>query len=277
MTAERVAEGVWRLPLASNTLPPFDTTNTYLIADNGVAALVDPGFEGQAELEELRSLAGRLGVRLMKSVLLSHTHSDHTAGLPLVRDEFDDPAVYLHPNEIDRLTGVPVQGLADGRVLTVGDLTVSAIHTPGHSPGHLCFHLPERGVLLAGDLVAGGASVWVGLPEGDMVDYLASLEKVLRLSRIETLGPGHGQLIRDPRARLEEARRHRLEREAQVVAALNEPRGLDELRDAVYGALPEQLKTAAQATLLAHLRKLMGELRVMHLGEDESGPFVVRR
>lgn len=277
MSAEKLAEGIWCLPLASNTLPPFDCINTYLIVDNGVGVIVDPGFAGEAPLLELKNLVERSAVRLIKGVLLTHTHSDHIAGLAQVRREFEEPAVYVHPAELPRLEGEAVHGLADERVLTVGDLTVKALHTPGHSPGHLCFHLPERGTLLAGDLVAGGASVWVGLPEGDMAAYLASLDRVLSLPGLEVLGPGHGHLVRDPSARLQEARTHRLERETQVLDALAEPKLLAQLRQAVYGELAESLVAPAQATLLAHLRKLMAEMRVMHLGEDENGPFVIRR
>ncbi|MEX2536579.1 MAG: MBL fold metallo-hydrolase [Trueperaceae bacterium] len=271
-----LGESVWRLALPSRTLPPFDTTNTYLIVDSSVAVIVDPGFEDEGSLAALRSLALAQGARLIKAVLLTHSHNDHRAGLDLVRRTFDDPPVYIHPNELGRLEGMRVQGLSDDRNLMVGDVVVRAVHTPGHSPGHLSYYLPEEGTLLAGDLVAGSGSVWVGVPEGDMSDYLASLERVDALANLQRIGPGHGEPTAYARRLLIETRDHRLARERQIIGLLSAPLVLSDLRDAIYGDLAERLRAPAEATLLAHLRKLMAEMRVVHLGSDERGPFVVR-
>jgi ribonuclease/clavin/mitogillin len=272
---ERLSASVWRVELPSRTLPPFTTTNTYLIVDRGVAAIVDPGFE-EGSLPSLARALTETGGRLVKAVLLTHTHGDHRAALPLVLTEFGAPAVYAHPLEHARLEGHAAVALVDERSLTVGGALVRALHTPGHSPGHLCFHLPEEGVLLAGDLAAGSGSVWVGLPEGDIADYLDSLDRVMALPGLRLLGPGHGSVVDGPYRLLAELRAHRLEREGQVLAALETPRSLGELRDDVYGELAERLRGPAEASLLAHLRKLMAEMRVVHLGDSERGPFVKR-
>jgi ribonuclease/clavin/mitogillin len=279
VTAERISASVWRLELPSRTLPPFTTTNCYLIVHGGVAAIIDPGFDPDdaASLGALRQALDSSGAKLVKAVLLTHTHGDHVAGLPAVLEACDSPALYVHPRELARVERFAPLALAGERALTVGASLIRALHTPGHSPGHLSFHLPEEGVLLAGDLVAGRGSVWVGVPEGDVSDYLSSLERVAGLRDLRRLGPGHGQVVDEPYRRLSESRDHRLEREAQVMAALEEPLSLSRLREAVYGDLPAELRPAAESSLLAHLRKLMGEMRVLHLGEDESGPFALRR
>lgn len=276
MSAARLSRSVWRLELPSRTMPPFTTTNSYLIVDNGVAAVVDPGSDDGGSLAALREALDSLGARLLKAVLLTHTHGDHCAGLDRVLSAFDRPAVYLHPLELPRVEGHSGTALGDDRLLTVGEALIRSVHTPGHSPGHLCFHLEEEGVLLAGDMVAGSGSVWVGLPDGDVKAYLASLERLERLPGLGRLGPGHGELVEEPYRRLSESRRHRLGREAQIVAALARPLSLTELREAVYPELADPLQAHAEASLLAHLRKLMSEMRVVHLGEDERGPFAVR-
>lgn len=274
----RLGEHAWCLALPSRTMPPFTTTNTYLIVADGVAAVVDPGFGDESSLEIVRGALDSLGARLVKAILLTHTHGDHLAGLELVSSAYERPASYVHPGELAGLRSEStVHGMADGRTLTVGGALVRALHTPGHSPGHLCFHLPEEGVLLAGDLVAGTGSVWVGLPEGDVAGYLASIERVEALPGLVRLGPGHGPVVENPYRRLTESRLHRLEREAQVLAALSAPLTLSELRELVYPELAEPLREPAEASLLAHLRKLMAEMRVVHLGEGSDGPFVIRR
>jgi ribonuclease/clavin/mitogillin len=272
---ERLSTSVWRLELPSRTLPPFTSTNTYLIVSGGVAAIVDPGFEEESQPELTRAL-DEAGARLVKAVLLTHTHGDHRAALALVLREFGGPAVYVHPLEHARLEGTAAVALVDDRSMTVGGALVRALHTPGHSPGHLCFHLPEEGALLTGDLASGTGSVWVGLPEGDIADYLDSLDRVMALPGLRLLGPGHGPVVDGPYRRLAELRAHRLEREGQVLAALETPLSLGELRETVYGELATAVRAAAEASLLAHLRKLMAEMRVVHLGDSERGPFVKR-
>ncbi|HEX7022247.1 MAG TPA: MBL fold metallo-hydrolase [Trueperaceae bacterium] len=273
---QRLAPGLWLLPLASDTLPPWDHTNSYLIEDGGVGVLVDPGSPRTAEA--LPDVLARAGVRLLKAVLLTHTHSDHIAGLAAVLRAHDAKA-YAHPLELPALEGVQPLALQDGRVLTVGDVSVRALHTPGHSPGSLSFYLPDANTVLVGDLLAGRGSTWVGLPEGNVGQYLASLDRLAALA-LERIGPGHGPLIEKPYERLRDAKAHRLQRETQVLEALTpQALSLSELRAAVYPDLALEGGRAefAERSLLAHLKKLMNEMKVLHLGTDEAGPYRTRR
>ncbi len=280
MTSETVADGVHRLPLPSDTLPPFDHTNSYLIESRGVGVLVDMGSEEGEALGVLEKTLQEK-VNLFKALLLTHTHPDHCAGAKKLQDHFDVP-IYVHPLERPRFeekyepTG-EVISLQDERVLTVGDKEVRALHTPGHSPGHLSFHLPDTRTILAGDVVANRGSTWVGLPEGDVADYLATLERLRDLDA-DLIGPGHGEVIANPRKRLDESKAHRLEREQQVLDTLgSEQLSLDELRTRIYPQVPERMTKLVEGSVLAHLKKLMAEMRVVHLGEDEAGPYAVRR
>jgi glyoxylase-like metal-dependent hydrolase (beta-lactamase superfamily II) len=160
--------------------------------------------------------------------------------------------------------------LADGDAVRTGGLEVFALHTPGHCSDHLCFWLPGDRVLFTGDLVLGQGSSMVTYPEGDVAAYLSSLERVAEL-KPRMLFPGHWDTVSDGVAKIEEYRRHRLEREAQLVDELARgPGTAEELTRRVYAAEvgdSEQLLRAAEMTLRAHLKKLVDEGRVRESGE----------
>lgn len=274
-TAQQLAPGLWRVPLETRTMPPYSHTNSYLVASRGVAAIVDPAGSDNA-VTILERLARQAGVTLVKAVLLTHTHADHVSGLTAVLEKFERPELYGHPLELNRLDGVRATALTHRRNLTVGDHLVTALHTPGHSPGSLSFHLPAARAVLVGDLIAGDSSSWVGWPDGDVADYLASLQLIAGLA-VELIGPGHGAPVEQPQAKLAEARAHRLAREGQVIAELKRNQHtLSDLRKAIYSDVGEEVRDLAERSLLAHLKKLMNEMRVVHLGDDEQGPYALR-
>ncbi len=273
VAAELLAPGVWRLPLPTRTLPPFDHTNSYLIVDAGVGLLVDMGGSDLASLE---AALDQVGVTTLTGLLLTHSHGDHCSGAALVQDRFEVP-VYVHELEQERLyrlqtLGGPVIDVDEDSSLSVGARSLRLLHTPGHSPGHLSVYVEQSETVLVGDLVAGTGSSWVGTPEGDVGDYLRSLTRVMRLDA-QHLGPGHGPVNHTPNAKLRDAYEHRLSREAQVIRTLVTPKTLSELRQAIYPSLPEPTADFAERSLLAHLHKLRHEKKVVNLGDDDQGPY----
>ena len=226
-------------------------TNTWIVDAGPVSVVIDPGPDDESHLAALnRRLAGKtVGV-----VLVTHSHPDH---LPLA-ERFAAPhhaSVRRHPE------------LRDGDVVRAGNLSLTALHTPGHSADHLCFLLPGDGAVFTGDLILGQGSSMVTYPEGDVAAYLRSLERLAAL-RPRILFPGHWDPVREAMAKIEEYRRHRLEREAQVLAAVRKGPGTPaELTRRVYGELEEKLMVAAEMTLRAHLRKLVDDGLVRERGE----------
>lgn len=288
---EHVTPHVWRVALPVDTLPPFDHTNAYLVVHGGVALLVDPGSAEPAAVGVVQRAMEQAGARLLKGIVLTHTHHDHVDGVGPLRAAAaagaafgggGPPAVYAHTLEAPLLPSAwDVVHLSDGRRLTVGDVTVRCLHTPGHSPGHLTLLVetddgpPE--MALAGDLVAAEGSVWVGVPDGDMQDYLRSLERIAA-AQPARIGAGHGAVLTDPTTRLAELREHRLARERQVLDALADgPLGPAAITERIYPTVPEPVRELAEKSVLAHLVKLMRETKVVHLGDDQNGPYGLHR
>jgi glyoxylase-like metal-dependent hydrolase (beta-lactamase superfamily II) len=140
----------------------------------------------------------------------------------------------------------------------------AVIGTPGHSADSVCL-LYER-TLFSGDTVLGEGSVFIAPGEGSLSAYLQSLEKLLTLD-LDAICPGHGPVVHDPAAKLREYRDHRLEREAKVIAALDDgARTSEELLAHAWSevdfSVSPMIRAAGEATLAAHLEKLADEGRL---------------
>ncbi len=272
--ARRCAEGLWAISVPSDTLAPWTSTHAYLVGDAGVGWLIDPGGAGAEADAAVDALLRAAGVRHLKGILLTHTHPDHVAGVAGALRRHGPVDVWVHPAGLGRLPpGVSGKPLGPDRRLVAGPRFLTTVATPGHASDHLAYWLPETRALVAGDLVAGRGSTWVGTPDGDVADYLASLARAAALDP-RLVAPAHGPLRTDGRQVLDEAREHRLERERAIWDGLADgPATLAHLREQVYPGLDPAAHDLAERSVLAHLRKLMRETRVMHLGTDAEGPF----
>jgi glyoxylase-like metal-dependent hydrolase (beta-lactamase superfamily II) len=234
--------------------------------------LIDAGTGDERHLDAvvsaLRSDAGATPTPLTQ-VLVTHSHSDHASGALALAARFPDVLFRKMPwPDRDAKWGVTWAPLADGDVIEAGDTTLTAIHTPGHAPDHLCFWHEETHTLFGGDLAIAGTTVWIPISlQGDLVDYLASLERVLALAPGRIL-PAHGDVIEDPGQVLRGYLTHRAEREAQVLAALRDGHQQpDAIVEHIYRGLKERLIPMARESVLAQLLKLEREGRVRRDGE----------
>jgi glyoxylase-like metal-dependent hydrolase (beta-lactamase superfamily II) len=234
-------------------------TNTWIVEAGPVVAVIDPGPDDDRHLEALNKAVRDATVGV---VLVTHSHPDH---LPLA-ERFAAP----HHATVRRFPE-----LGDGDIVRVGTLNITSLHTPGHSADHLAFLLADDGAVFTGDLILGQGSSMVTYPEGDVAAYLRSLDRLAELTP-RLLFPGHWDPVTDAMAKIDEYRRHRLEREAQVLAEVRRGAGTaPELTPRVYGELDPKLMVAAEMTLRAHLRKLVddGAVRV----EARNGEEVYTR
>lgn len=248
----------------------FTGTNSFLIGgDDGPLAVIDPGPDDARHLEALLSaIAGRP----VSHILLTHTHRDHAPLAPALARATGAPIAAAPPpmrethasgaDEGDMAGFAPDLVLGDGDVLPGPDWTMTAVATPGHASNHLCFALAEERALIAGDHVMGWSTTVVAPPDGDMAAYMASLERVIA-GAYARLYPAHGAPIDDPAPFLAAYRAHRLDREAQILAALEGgAETIPEIVRRLYAEVDPRLWPAAGLSVFAHLIKLAAEAKV---------------
>jgi glyoxylase-like metal-dependent hydrolase (beta-lactamase superfamily II) len=242
---------------AANPSPfSLSGTNSWIVGrDPGW--LVDPGPDLDDHVAALERELGERGG--LGAIVLTHDHYDHAQAVPSIRSRFPDAKLAAARGGVDI-------ALKDGDA--VGPLR--ALATPGHASDHFAFITAER-ALLTGDAVLGEGSVFIMPEPGALAGYLNAL------ARLKTLGPavilpGHGPVVTDPVAKLEQYIAHRLDRERRLVEALDQgKRTVGELLDSAWADVPDGMRPAAAVTLAAHLDKLEDEHRLPAGVERPSG------
>lgn len=258
--------------IAENPGPfTFTGTGTYIVgrdAPEAAVAVIDPGPIDDRHLEALiQAVAGRR----VSHVLVTHTHRDHSPlARPFARAVGDPPILAAPPpertihasgdsEEGDDDAFTPDVELSDGQTITGDGWTLEVLATPGHASNHLAFALIEENALFCGDHVMGWSTTVVAPPDGNMGDYLASLDRVIA-REFSTLWPTHGAPITDPAPFLAAYRAHRLERERQVLDRLAAgDRTIAAMVPVLYSAVDRRLWPAASLSVLAHLIKLIDD------------------
>lgn len=217
--------------------------NTYLLTGR-VPTLIDAGVGNPAHVQDI---ADALDGAPLAAVLITHRHVDHVGGVPALQA---------------RWPGVRVNAEASGAI-PAGDTILRVIPTPGHAPDHVCFFDEQTRDLYCGDLLRADGSIVIPASKGgDMSAYMASLRAVRDLDPRRLL-PGHGPIVDDPLALIDQYIRHREEREAQIVAALEAGAvTAQEIVSRVYGPLHASLVAAAEDSVEAHLVKLRADGRL---------------
>jgi hydroxyacylglutathione hydrolase len=233
-------------------------TNTYLVGDRGEVVILDPGPIIDSHL---LAILDTVGGRTVTAVIATHTHSDHA---PLAKP-------------LAQRLGVPVLGnrpgpgfdpdirLSDGSEVAVGGMSLTAVHTPGHTGDHLCFRLAGR--LFTGDHIMGGSSVIME----DASAYLDSLYRVQDLG-VDSIEPGHGDSMDDAGAVIEHYIEHRLAREREILNVIGAgATTVSDIVDAVYAFVPTGLRQAAIHQVIVQLSKLTADGKV-RFSAGAAGP-----
>jgi glyoxylase-like metal-dependent hydrolase (beta-lactamase superfamily II) len=262
--------------VAPNASPfTFNGTCTYIVGRDKVA-IVDPGPDDDTHLAAL--LAAVDGERV-ETILITHTHRDHSPGAKKLRAATGARVVGAAPftPRGDGSTGLdsahdrdysPDATLADGEHWQGAGYTMEAVATPGHCSNHLCFALLEESVLFSGDHVMGWSTSIVAPPDGSMRAYMDSLDKMR--GRPETIyWPGHGGAVAEPQRYLRALIHHRRQREASILNALADgPQTIPTLVARIYVGLNPALTHAAGLSTLAHLEDLSERGMVVAAAEE---------
>lgn len=251
---------------AHNPGPMTGAGNWTWLIPGRIPTLIDAGTGDPRHLDALVEALDRA---TLQQVLVTHSHLDHAAGAPAIAGRMPHARFMKMPwPERDSKWTVEWDALADGDVIAVGDTAVTAIHTPGHAPDHLCFWHPESRTLFGGDLAVQGTTVWIPTSlRGDLSDYMASLERILTLAPARIL-PAHGAVIEDPQQLLQGYIAHRREREQQVLEALRDgDSDPDAIVERIYRSVTQRLLPLAREGVIAQLIKLEREGRARRDGD----------
>ena len=254
--------------VANNPGPfTFKGTNTYIVGTTELA-LIDPG---PADPVHLAAILKTIGKRPLTHVIITHTHRDHTDGMPALLAATGAKTAGYGRRVATRGTKktspsgsefveedfIPDMPLADGQSLRGAGWSLKGLFTPGHAPDHLCFELEDTGILFSGDHVMGWNTSVVAPPEGNMGDYIRSLERLTERSD-KLYFPGHGGQFEDPQRLVKAYLLHRRMRENAILECIRG--GNATVRGIVpvlYRDLDPRLVNAASLSVLAHVEHLI--------------------
>ncbi|TAL29933.1 MBL fold metallo-hydrolase [Phenylobacterium sp.] len=261
----------------------FKGTGTYIVG-RGEVAVIDPGPDDPVHLQAiLQAVAGET----VTHILITHHHSDHSPlagalkaatgatiyGCAVAGHEEEDGGVKMEAGH-DLSFQPDVSLCGGGQVISGPGWTMEAIATPGHTSNHICFTLREENACFSGDHIMGWSTTVITPPDGDMTDYLASLDDI-RGRRFDVLWPTHGPPIRDVDAFIQAYADHRQERLDQILGALKSgPAKIRELVPRLYADVDSRLHPAAARSMLAGMEHLV---RKGQLTADTDGPDATYR
>lgn len=265
----QLADGVWRLLAPNPGMMTGPGTNSYFFGKTSLT-LVDAGPADEQHLVALRRAVDTIGLPLTH-LLCTHSHKDHSPAAAILAKELSIPCwgAGTVSDPYQDTSWRPDRVLEDNEVVTLGGMQVKAIATPGHVANHQCFLLQQPALLFSGDHLINGSTVVIIPPAGSMSDYMQSLER-LKQEQIDYIGPGHGELIEQPMALVDDTITHRLERENKIVVALKQHPNSQPLQlvPHVYQDVSSALYPLAALSLSAHLIKLGEQQRAV---ETDAG------
>lgn len=265
-------------PLKTETLPPATHTNCFIVGRKKFV-VIDAASTDGAEQNALHALVDSFIEKdfFCQAIITTHLHRDHFGGETILQKHLQAKFGLEIPIAAHRLTAEGLTGKVEFQKFVAGgeafdlqdengaDFQLQTIHTPGHARGLLAFYDAEFGFLFSGDNVIGSGSVVIAPPEGNMTDYLNSLERMKNLPNLRFLCGSHGAAVFDAKGKIEGYIAHQLEREGQVLEAFeNGAKTPREIVEQVYTDISPALYELAEKSVAAHLEKLQKEGKIIY-------------
>jgi len=255
---EQLEPGIARVLAHNPSAFTYFGTQTYLIGDGEEIAVIDPGPDLP---EHLDALEQAITSRAVAAIMCTHTHRDHSPAARPLAKRTGAPVIGCAPLALETVgsrADASFDGdyaadrvLADGEAVMIDGEPVTAVATPGHTSNHLCFSY--RGALFSGDHVMGWSTTVVVPPDGDMADYMRSLDK-LRKRDDRVYYPAHGPAVTNPQQYARHLLGHRMQREKQILRLVGQrARDVPDIVANTYPGLDPRLTVAAGGSVLAHL------------------------
>ncbi|MFL6721862.1 MAG: MBL fold metallo-hydrolase [Sphingomonas sp.] len=257
---EELEPGVGRVLAHNPSAFTYYGTQTYLIGTSEVA-VIDPGPDLPEHLEALEKA---IGGRKVAAIMCTHTHRDHSPAARPLALRTTARVIGCAPLALETVgprADASFDGdysadrvLGDGEAVEIDGQPVTAVATPGHTSNHLCF--AYRGALFSGDHVMGWSTTVVVPPDGDMAEYMRSLDK-LRQREDRIFYPAHGPAVTNPQQYVRHLVGHRMQREKQILGLVSDrSRSIPEIVANAYPGLDPRLTVAAGGSVYAHLLDL---------------------
>ena len=262
-----LAPGVRRLTAQNPSPFTFHGTNTYLLGQKSLV-VVDPG---PVLSDHLNAIMAASAGSTIEAILVTHTHVDHSPGAKALQKASGAPIVGCGPHvssrplmegEVNPLDASgdrdysPDQHLKHGEIFEAAGLSLEVVATPGHTANHLSFAIRDENLLLSADHVMAWSTSIVAAPDGNMRDYMASLETLVTRPE-DTYLPGHGGIVHDAKDYVQALKDHRQGREQSILRELSSgPKRISEIVEVLYADVDRTLHTAAGLSVFAHLEDL---------------------
>lgn len=256
-------ENIRRFTADNPGIMTLQGTNQYVVGKESVV-VIDVALSADSNMDGIIEQAEAMGAKKIDKILLTHIHSDHCGGALALRKRCS-AKLGIHRSRAGYLGGEDFQYNDNDRI-AFGGGELHVLHTPGHESGHCCFYESGDKVLFSGDNILGYGTAVIHPPDGNMIHYLNSLERLLGFD-ISLILPGHGPLVGKPEAKIKEYIQHRIMREQQVIDALRKDHNtIGDITAVIYVDVSAALKRVAEFSVQAHLEKLMAEDRVKQEG-----------
>jgi glyoxylase-like metal-dependent hydrolase (beta-lactamase superfamily II)/8-oxo-dGTP pyrophosphatase MutT (NUDIX family) len=263
-------------PLKTETLPPATHTNCFIVGKKEFV-VIDAAAGEQSQQNTFHEFIDSFIEKgfVCKAIVVTHSHKDHLGGETALQKHLLEKFGLRVPILAHKLTAESLAGkikfdrfIEDNEIFQLQDedcktFELKTLHAPGHARGHLCFYDEAFGFLLSGDNVIGTGSIIIALPEGNMIDYLNSLDRMKNLPNLRFLCGSHGAAIFGAKHKIESYIAHRLEREQKILVAIeNGAKSVREIVGEVYTDVSPELWRLAEKSVEAHLEKLKIDGRI---------------